>query len=161
MPAYGGKPATKFVASLGAEVLTSTGHIRVKPNLELPDYPHVFSLGDAIDWDEAKQIVSVLAQVPILVANIKSILAAQAPAKEYKGAMKALLITNGRVSTCFLVRNEDRRAYRPRSIAACSMSAFSGALPSGTGSLAGSRVALSWWTRLGRVWGRSPERRVL
>ncbi|VDC06531.1 unnamed protein product [Peniophora sp. CBMAI 1063] len=96
VPSFGGKPATKFVASLGSDALTSTGHIRVKPNLELPDFPHVFSAGDAIEWDEPKQVVSVLAQVPIIVANIKSILQAKTPAKEYKGAMRALLITNGR-----------------------------------------------------------------
>ncbi|KZV66544.1 FAD/NAD(P)-binding domain-containing protein [Peniophora sp. CONT] len=96
VPAFGGKPATKFLTSLGSDVLTSTGHIRVKTNLELPDYPHVFSAGDAIDWNESKQIVAVLAHVPILVANIKSILDGKAPAKEYKGATPALLVTNGR-----------------------------------------------------------------
>ncbi|KZV66545.1 FAD/NAD(P)-binding domain-containing protein [Peniophora sp. CONT] len=101
VPAFGGKPATKFLTSMGSDVLTSTGHIRVKPNLELPDYPHVFSAGDAIDWNESKQHVAIIVQAPIVVANIKSILDAKAPAKVYKGAFKGLIVTNGRYRGLF------------------------------------------------------------
>lgn len=107
VPTYGGKPATKFLASLGPDVLTSGGSIRVKPSLELPEYPHVFAAGDAIDWNESKQFLPIFTQVPVIIANIKSLVENKPLVKEYKGSpVKVVMVTNGRVSTPPLERHK-------------------------------------------------------
>ena len=146
------------MTSLGSDALTSAGHIRVKPNLELPDYPHVFALGDAIDWNESKQVVSVLAQIPIVLANIKSILNAKAPAKEYKGATVAMLVSNGRVSLGPYLTPRIWSDYAC-STAGCSTWAFFGDSHLGTGLRAGSKVGRFSLRRPGKDSARSPELR--
>ncbi|KAI0311005.1 FAD/NAD(P)-binding domain-containing protein [Amylostereum chailletii] len=96
VPTFGGKPATGFLTSLGDGVLTARGHIRVKPTLQLPTFPTIFAIGDAIDWNESRQVPQADAHAEVAAANVLNLLAGHAPSKEYKGSRKVIIITNGK-----------------------------------------------------------------
>ncbi|KII93158.1 hypothetical protein PLICRDRAFT_101083 [Plicaturopsis crispa FD-325 SS-3] len=87
---------TEFIQSLGPDVLTRDGYIRVRPTLQLVGADDIFAVGDAIDWEEKKQVVKVHGHVAVAVPNILSYVAGQPVAKQYKGSFELAIITNGK-----------------------------------------------------------------
>jgi len=79
--------------------LTTTGHVHVKPTLQLVDYPHIFAAGDIIDWDEQKQAAKVEGHAGVITENVLSILGGNEARRVYKGAFEMIAVTNGKVST--------------------------------------------------------------
>ncbi|KAI0315262.1 FAD/NAD-P-binding domain-containing protein [Amylostereum chailletii] len=96
IPTVGNRPATEFLASLGSEVLNERGQIRVKPTLQLKGHPEIFALGDAIDWDEQKQLAKYQKHGEIVAANVLAYLKGVTPSKEYTGSPELIIITNGK-----------------------------------------------------------------
>ncbi|KAI0049182.1 FAD/NAD-P-binding domain-containing protein [Auriscalpium vulgare] len=95
VPTIGGRPATEFIKSLGADVLNARGQVRVAPTLEVRGLKGVFAAGDAIEWKEQKQLAKYAAHSAVVVANVLSYLGGGTPSKEYKGSPELILITNG------------------------------------------------------------------
>ncbi|KAI3604034.1 apoptosis-inducing factor [Moniliophthora roreri] len=96
---WGAKPDTDFIgSSLGPDTLTSRGHVKVKPTLQLPQYPNIFAIGDIIDWNEQKQAGKIGGHVSVVLKNITSYLSGKAITSEYKGSTEMILITNGKNS---------------------------------------------------------------
>jgi apoptosis-inducing factor 2 len=102
LQACGPKPATRLLSSLPSS-LTPTGHVRVKPTLQLVDYPCIFAAGDIIDWDEQKQAGKVGAHADVITANVLSILNGKHAKKAYKTGAEMILVSNGKVGTFILV----------------------------------------------------------
>ncbi|RXW14404.1 hypothetical protein EST38_g11448 [Candolleomyces aberdarensis] len=101
IPTRGGRPNTALVsASLGANALTSTGHIKVQPTLQLTGHPQIFAGGDAIEWKEQKQAGKARGHAPIIVENVLNVLTKGAGTTEglvfYKGSTEMIITTVGR-----------------------------------------------------------------
>jgi len=94
--AFGGKPATQFVKSLGDDVLAPNGRIRVTKTLQLIAHPTIFAAGDATDWDESKQVVPANFQAAVVVSNILALLNGKEATKIYKPPPTSILVSNGR-----------------------------------------------------------------
>ncbi|KAJ2917714.1 hypothetical protein MD484_g2705, partial [Candolleomyces efflorescens] len=101
IPTRGGRPNTSTIsASLGADVLTSTGHVKVHPTLQLPGHPRIFAGGDVIEWNEQKQAGKASAHAPVIAKNVLAILANGTGTTDgltlYKGATEMIVTTVGR-----------------------------------------------------------------
>ncbi|KAI9570266.1 hypothetical protein HD554DRAFT_396054 [Boletus coccyginus] len=95
--ARGSSPNTAFVASLGSSTLSASGFIKVKPTLQLIDYPRIFAAGDVIEWSEQKQAAKVASHAGVVVRNVLNMLADKSDALvNYKGSAELIIITNGR-----------------------------------------------------------------
>lgn len=101
MPAFGSRPNTAFISSLGAGVLTEQGFVKVKPTLELLDHPGVFAVGDILDWREQKQAGKVGNHAAVVGSNLVSFLTGKPQAKVYKGSMEMIVVPIGKV--CFVL----------------------------------------------------------
>jgi apoptosis-inducing factor 2 len=98
IPAFGAKPNTAFIESLGSGTLTSTGFVKIKPTLELLNHPGIFAIGDILDWPEQKQAGKVMAHAGIVAANLLSYLEGKPQKKLYKGPMaEAIVVPIGKV----------------------------------------------------------------
>ncbi|KAF8891929.1 FAD/NAD-P-binding domain-containing protein [Gymnopilus junonius] len=95
IPCRGGHPNTGFISSLGENLLTSAGCVKVDQYLQVQGKPGVFAAGDIIEWAEVKQVVKTAGHATTIVANIKSILAGKPPAAVYKPMFEILALTNG------------------------------------------------------------------
>lgn len=95
IPCVGTRPNTDFVRSLGGDVLSDRGFIKVAPSLQLPQFPEIFAAGDATDWDEQKQIAKAYGHVAVVAANILAMTKGQPPAATYKGSREMVVITFG------------------------------------------------------------------
>ena len=84
--------------SLGTDVLTPRGNVKVLPTLQLPSQPSIFALGDIIDWQEQKQAFKSYAHGSVITANILSLLNGSKAQKKYKTGPEIIIVTNGRVS---------------------------------------------------------------
>jgi len=93
--ARGSRPNTAFIATLGSDVLTERGHVKVHPTLQLASYENIFSAGDVIDWKEQKQAAKAGAHGALVAANVMAYLAGR-PLKNYKGSSEVIVITNGK-----------------------------------------------------------------
>ncbi|EAU86985.1 hypothetical protein CC1G_08456 [Coprinopsis cinerea okayama7 len=97
LPAWGGRPNTAFIKeSLGDDVLTSSGHVKVQPTLQLPGHARIFAVGDIIDWNEQKQAAKAPAHGAIVAANIVTLVSGSGALTEYKGSSEIILVTAGR-----------------------------------------------------------------
>ncbi|KAI0311006.1 FAD/NAD-P-binding domain-containing protein [Amylostereum chailletii] len=94
--ATGSIPATDFLKSIGPGVLTNTGHIRVRPTLQLPSFPTIFAAGDATEWPEPKQLTPCMNHTEVIVANILSLLVGKPATEEYEGSSRNIVISNGK-----------------------------------------------------------------
>lgn len=104
IPAFGPKPNTAFVESLGSGVLTGAGYVKIKPTLELQNHPGVFAVGDIIDFPEQKQAGKVMSHGGVVQANLTSFLEGKPQTSLYKGPFaEAIVIPVGEV----------RRSSRP------------------------------------------------
>ncbi|KAJ7274904.1 hypothetical protein C8J57DRAFT_237723 [Mycena rebaudengoi] len=88
-------PNTDFVNSLGTDVLTSAGFVKVKPTLQLLNHPNIFAAGDIIEWKEQKQALKSGAHAPIVVKNVMSYIKGS-KMKNYSTAFEAVILTNGK-----------------------------------------------------------------
>jgi NADH dehydrogenase FAD-containing subunit len=93
----GSHPNTKFLSSLGGEIFTPTGGVKVENTLQLSGHPDILALGDIIEWPEQKQAAKVKGQAEIVVANVLSVLERKQPKSVYKGSTEMIVITNGQV----------------------------------------------------------------
>jgi len=94
----GPRPNTKFIESLGADVLTPSGHIKVQPTLQLPGHPRIFSGGDAMDWKEQKQAAKTTAHAAVIANNVLALLGSTKSMIPYKGSVEMVVLTNGKSS---------------------------------------------------------------
>ncbi|EKM48752.1 uncharacterized protein PHACADRAFT_179428 [Phanerochaete carnosa HHB-10118-sp] len=96
IPAFGSRPNTGIINTLGAGVLTEAGYVKVKPTLELPDHPGVFAVGDIVDWNEQKQAFKSGNHASVAVPNLLSFLRGQPQKKVYKGSTEMIVVPIGR-----------------------------------------------------------------
>ncbi|KAF8648461.1 hypothetical protein AX16_006264 [Volvariella volvacea WC 439] len=96
VPSRGGKPNTGSIATLGDDVLTSQGFVKVKPTLQLVNHPQIFAAGDIIDWKEQKQVGKCMGHSSVVAANVLSLLSDKPVQKMYKGTPEMIFICNGR-----------------------------------------------------------------
>ncbi|KAI0035045.1 FAD/NAD-P-binding domain-containing protein [Vararia minispora EC-137] len=96
VPAFGGKPATDFLHSMGTGILSSTGHIRVKKTLQLVSHPNIFAAGDAIESSQSRQIFQATDHANIIAINVRDLLNGRTPAKEYGTSLNGMFVSNGR-----------------------------------------------------------------
>ena len=97
IPCRGPRPNTDFLSTLGEDALSATGHIRVKPTLQVKYHPRIFAAGDVIDWDEQKRAIKYVAHAKIVVGNVMSVLRDRQPNALYRGCYEAIVIANGKV----------------------------------------------------------------
>ena len=96
--ARGGRPNSSFIAaSLGKDAVTERGFVRIRPTMQLVDYPNIFALGDVIDFPEQKQLAKVAGHLNVIAPNVLSVLQGEEPKKVYKGGFEAIFITLGQV----------------------------------------------------------------
>ncbi|KAK7036011.1 apoptosis-inducing factor [Favolaschia claudopus] len=89
------RPNTSFINSLNPDALTPAGFVKVKPTLQLHDYPNIFAAGDIVDWNEQKQAIKAQDHAKIVAKNIVNHFNG-APLKTYKTAFEAIFLTNGK-----------------------------------------------------------------
>jgi apoptosis-inducing factor 2 len=106
----GPKPNTKIIGdSLGSDVLTENGYVKVAKTLQVSGYESIFAIGDIINWEEQKQAFKTEGHASVVVANILSLLnkpktpgrpddSKPLKLKEYKTGTEIMLVTNGKVS---------------------------------------------------------------
>ncbi|KAF7436511.1 hypothetical protein PC9H_003344 [Pleurotus ostreatus] len=95
LQARGGRPRTEFIKTLGPDVLTDGGQVKVRPTLQLASYDNIFAGGDILDIKEEKQVAKALGHVQVLTTNILASISNK-PLKPYKGSTELILITNGK-----------------------------------------------------------------
>ncbi|KZV77413.1 FAD/NAD(P)-binding domain-containing protein [Peniophora sp. CONT] len=95
IPSVGGRPATEFIASLGADALNERGQVRVKPTLQLQGHADIFAAGDAIEWDEQKMMAKYPKHADVVVANVVSYLKNGSASRSYAGQSELIVLTNG------------------------------------------------------------------
>jgi len=98
VPTFGPRPNTEFIKSLGSNVLTDAGFVKVKPTLELAGHSRIFAMGDIIDWKEEKQAMKAMGHKSIVANNVLSVLGQNLALKNYEGSREIILLSNGRVS---------------------------------------------------------------
>lgn len=84
--------------TLAPGTLSETQHIRVSSTLQVFSYPRIFAGGDAIEWDEQKQVAKYPAHASVIANNIVTLLKNQQPSDLYRGAYELIFVTNGRVN---------------------------------------------------------------
>ncbi|KAF8994502.1 FAD/NAD(P)-binding domain-containing protein [Cyathus striatus] len=93
----GSQPNTQILHLLDPKTLTSSGHVRVTPHLQLSDHRDIFALGDIIDYPEQKQAGKVHDQAAIVANNISCFLEGiDKGFREYRGSYEILVLTNGK-----------------------------------------------------------------
>ncbi len=97
--AFGSKPNTEFVKSLGDGVVNEHGFVKVNEFLEVPGHPGVFAVGDIIDWKEQKQAAKANTHIKVVAANVLSFLQGKPLKQKYKGSAEMILIPLGKVCT--------------------------------------------------------------
>lgn len=96
--ASGPRPNTSFVAaSLGADSLSDSGFILVRPTLQLKSHDDIFAAGDVIEWKEQKQSIKAAAHGDLVAKNILAFLK-KGTLKPYKGSYEIIVVTNGKNS---------------------------------------------------------------
>jgi hypothetical protein len=66
--------------------------------MQVFNYPRIFAGGDAIEWDEQKQVTKYKAHASVIVDNIISLLKKRQPVALYPGSYELISISNGKVS---------------------------------------------------------------
>ncbi|KAF8908222.1 hypothetical protein CPB84DRAFT_1674434 [Gymnopilus junonius] len=95
VPCRGPKPNTGFV-TLMPGTLSATNHIRVSATLQVMQYPRIFAGGDAIEWDEQKQVTKYDYHASVIASNIATLLKKKQPSALYRGCYEMISISNGK-----------------------------------------------------------------
>ncbi|TFK33092.1 FAD/NAD(P)-binding domain-containing protein [Crucibulum laeve] len=96
VPTRGGRPNTAFIKSLGDDVLTDIGFVKVSPTLQLLKHPRIFAGGDIIEWKEQKQAVKSGNHAAIIAKNILSLVkGGNQVLAAYKGSAEIIIVTIG------------------------------------------------------------------
>lgn len=82
--------------SLGADVLSSNGYLKVQPTLQLLNHPEIFVVGDVVDNTEQKQSIKAAAHAGVVAGNVIAYLEGKA-LKPYKGSSEMIVLTLGKV----------------------------------------------------------------
>ncbi|KAI0088426.1 FAD/NAD-P-binding domain-containing protein [Irpex rosettiformis] len=96
VPAFGTRPNTAFIESLGSGVLTETGTVKIKPTFELLHHSGIFAIGDIIEWKEAKQAAKAPKHATIATTNLISFLSGQPQTANYGGQPEMIVIPVGK-----------------------------------------------------------------
>ncbi|PFH49805.1 hypothetical protein AMATHDRAFT_146753 [Amanita thiersii Skay4041] len=96
--ARGPRPNTAFIgSSLGADVLSDGGFVKILPTFQLPNYLEIFAIGDIIDWPEQKQLLKAVQHAAIVTSNIQAYMSDHGTKlKQYKGQSETIVITVGK-----------------------------------------------------------------
>ncbi|KAJ7048407.1 hypothetical protein C8F01DRAFT_1213857 [Mycena amicta] len=62
--------AVSLTSSLGPNVLTPAGFVKVKPTLQLQNFPNIFAAGDIIEWAEQKQAIKAQEHGHLMAKNV-------------------------------------------------------------------------------------------
>ena len=77
-----------------ADAATPAGYVKVdKHTLRSPDWPNVFSLGDVSNLPTSKTGAAIRKQAPVLVANLRAVMAGREPSARYNGYTSCPLVT--------------------------------------------------------------------
>jgi NADH dehydrogenase FAD-containing subunit len=95
LPCRGPKPNTSFV-TLAPIAISETKHIRVASTLQVFNYPRIFAGGDAIEWDEQKQVGKYADHASVIAANIVTLLKKKQPGALYHGQYEMIFLSNGK-----------------------------------------------------------------
>ncbi|CCM01829.1 uncharacterized protein FIBRA_03897 [Fibroporia radiculosa] len=96
VPTFGPRPNTKWIASLGPDVLDERRLVKVEPTFEVVNHPGVFAIGDITDCNEQKQALKYTTHATVAAANILSFLEGRPRTKKYKGSTEIILIPIGK-----------------------------------------------------------------
>ncbi|KAJ7243177.1 FAD/NAD-P-binding domain-containing protein [Mycena haematopus] len=88
-------PNTAFLNSLDADALTSAGFVKVKPTLQLHNYPNIFAAGDIVEWKEQKQAIKAGVHAKIVTQNVLNYINGVS-LKNYTSGFEIILVTNGK-----------------------------------------------------------------
>ncbi|KIK00638.1 hypothetical protein K443DRAFT_679005 [Laccaria amethystina LaAM-08-1] len=97
VPCRGGRPNTGFIASsLGADVLSSAGRVKVLPTLQLQNHPRIFAGGDIIEWKEQKQAAKAPNHAAVIAKNAFALLEKNQLKAKYAGSPEMIAVSFGR-----------------------------------------------------------------
>ncbi|KAF9518256.1 hypothetical protein BS47DRAFT_1375404 [Hydnum rufescens UP504] len=94
----GTRPNTSILKSLDSSILTSSGHVKVLPTLQVPlqnGKTNVFAMGDIIEWKEQRQYAKAMKHKSIVAKNIIAALNGWNPPVRYKGSEELLAVSIG------------------------------------------------------------------
>ncbi|SAL96995.1 hypothetical protein [Absidia glauca] len=97
--ATGNRPSPQWIQASVPDLLQSDNYVKVKPTLQVdhPDFPNLFVLGDIAGLDEAKLAYRAAnGHTPVVAANINTLLTNGTHLKEYKKGIDIMLITFGK-----------------------------------------------------------------
>ncbi|KAJ7048527.1 hypothetical protein C8F01DRAFT_1223079 [Mycena amicta] len=90
-------PNTAYIQSLGPNVLTPAGFVKVKPTLQLQNFPNIFAAGDIIEWAEQKQAIKAQEHGHLMAKNVLAFVKTpSSKLKSYSTAFEAIVLTNGK-----------------------------------------------------------------
>lgn len=102
MVAYGNTPNTSLVASAFPSLLDPSGNkrIKVRPTFQVDssssnsddDLSHIFALGDVASLPETQLWYNAQSHVPVVAANILSVISQQRPSKTYSSPSAPLIV---------------------------------------------------------------------
>jgi NADH dehydrogenase FAD-containing subunit len=94
--ACGSRPNTAFISSLGPNVLTDKGFVKIQPTFQLALHPNIFAAGDVIDHGEQKMAAKATAHGTIVAANIVAYLSGRRLKKYNSSGTEIIVISNGK-----------------------------------------------------------------
>ena len=93
---HGGTPNTKFIQSLGEDVVTSRGLVRTNPTLEVVGHSGIFCIGDVVDNNERNRLAKYGKHANVVIKNIFQRLSGKEPTTKYGGAFETIRISLGK-----------------------------------------------------------------
>lgn len=93
--AYGASAATGFLGDDYEEIRHYDGTIRVDDHLRVVDHPGVWAIGDITDVRETKRADAARAHAAVVAANIRSVIAGEAPTAVYQPQPELVVLPLG------------------------------------------------------------------